>query len=40
MVKLWILESISQMISNQIQESLNLEYKAAGALEQKTGAII
>src|SRR5215469_5667543 len=29
----WTLEKTNQLITNKVQESLNLDYKAAGALE-------
>jgi len=34
MAETWTLEKIYQLISNQVQESLKLEYKSAGALEK------
>jgi hypothetical protein len=34
MTEAWTLEKINQLISNQVQESLNLEYKAAPAFDK------
>ena len=30
----WTLEKINQLIENQVQENLNLEYKSSGALKK------